>query len=257
MKFIFSSLYLGKKPKINLAKISNFLIQEKGFETILWGDENSLDYLDGIPFNKKFEIKKKDVEKIPKCIWSASKFIAISQIKEPFIHVDFDVFFFRIEKILLNQNIVCLHSENTHDNLVNSLQKAMQILPKEISVFEQRSYNCGIIGGTNFNFLNKISTYLLQYLFENKYFIDKMYADHLHDNFVNINLIPVLVEQVWMFQLFKYYNENFSTYIQSDLGDENFQTEFFEKGILHFQNSAKLKSINFTAQEFIKNFNLN
>ena len=259
MKFIFSHLNLkNKQPNINLAKVSNFLIQSQGFETFFFGDKSSLNFLKTVPFNKKFEIEKKEIENIPKCIWSASKFIAMSKMTEPFVHVDFDFLFFKIQKSLLDQNIVCLHSENSHEHLVDYLQKSMQIRPKEILNIRQISYNCGIIGGVNFNFLKRISLYLLKYLSNNKLFIDKMYLDSLYKkNSKNISVIPVLVEQVWMFQLFKFYKEEFKTYIESDLHDQNFQVEAVEKGFLHFHEGARLKSVNKTLEEFIENFKIN
>jgi hypothetical protein len=259
MKFIFSYLNLkNRQPNINLAKVSNFLIQKQGFETFFFGDEKSLNFLKTVPFNKKFEIEKKEIENIPKCIWSASKFIAMSKMTEPFVHVDFDFFFFQIQKSLFDQNIVCLHSENSHEHLVGYLQKSMQIYPKEIRTIRQISYNCGIIGGVNFNFLKKISLYLLKYLSDNKLIIDKMYLDSLHnEKNQNITLIPVLVEQVWMFQLFKFYKEEFKTYIESDLMDKGFQLECVEKGFLHFQHGEHLKSVNKTSEEFIENFKIN
>jgi hypothetical protein len=253
MKFIFSYLNLkNKQPNINLAKVSNFLIQNQGFETFFFGDKSSLNFFKTVPFNKKFEIEKKEIENIPKCIWSASKFIAMSKMTEPFVHVDFDFLFFKIQKSLLDQNIVCLHSENSMEHLVGYLQKSMRIQPKEILNIKQISYNCGIIGGVNFNFLKRISLYLLKYLSNNKLFIDKMYL-----NSKNISDIPVLVEQVWMFQLFKFYKEEFKTYIESDLNDQNFQVEAVEKGFLHFQEGERLKSVNNTLQEFMENFKIN
>jgi hypothetical protein len=259
MKFIFSYINLkNKQPNLNLAKVSNFLIQNQGFETFFFGDESSLNFLKTVPFNKKFEIKKEEVENLPKCIWSSSKFIAMSKMTEPFIHVDFDFLFFKIQKSLLDQNIVCLHSEMNHDQLIISLQKSMQIRPKEILNIKQISYNCAIIGGVNFNILKRISLYLLKYLSDNKLFIDKMYSDSLHKkNKKNISIIPVLVEQVWMFQLFKFYKEEFKTYIESDLHDQNFQIEAVEKGFLHFQEADRLESVNKTLQEFVKNFKIN
>jgi hypothetical protein len=258
MKFIFSYLNLvNKRPNVNLAKVSNFLIQNQGFETVFFGDEHSLEFLRTVPFNHKFEIAKKDVKNIPKCIWSASKFFAMSKMKEPFIHVDFDFLFFRMEKSLFNQNIICLNSEKSHNRLVNSLQKLMRIHPKEISTTGQICYNCGIVGGVNFNLLKKISLDLLNYLYNNKDYIDKMYLDYSNQKIIDIPYIPVLVEQVWMFQLFKTYKEEFTTYVQSDLGDRNFQIECVEKGFLHLQGAENLKSVNATLQELIENFKIN
>ena len=85
-----------------------------------------------------------------------------------------------------------------------------------------------------------------------------MYLDSLYKkNSKNISVIPVLVEQVWMFQLFKFYKEEFKTYIESDLNDQNFQVEAVEKGFLHFQEGERLKSVNNTLQEFMENFKIN
>jgi hypothetical protein len=162
-----------------------------------------------------------------------------------------------MEKDLFNQNIICLHSEKNQSRLVDSLQKLMRIHPKEISTTGQICYNCGIVGGVNFNLLKKISLDLLNYLYNNKAYIDKMYLDYSNQKIVDIPYIPVLVEQVWMFQLFKTYKEEFTTYMQSDLGDQNFQIECVEKGFLHLQGAENLKSVNATLQEFIENFKIN
>lgn len=260
MKFVFSYIDLGggKKPNISLVKVSNFLIQNQGFETIFFGDKSSLNFLETVSFSQRFEIKEEETKNIPKCIWSFSKFIAMSKMTEPFVHVDFDVFLFKIEKNLLNKNLLCMYSEQTPylKSLIEFLQKSIKIYPKEITIFEQISYNCGIVGGVNFHFLKEISLYLLKYLSDNKSFIDKMYSDLLNENDTEIRFIPVLIEQVWMFQLFKFYKEEFFTYIPSDLGDQNFQIECVEKGFLHFQSAEHLKAVKETVEDFVKNFKI-
>lgn len=258
MKFIFSYIKLGNEmPNLNLAKISNFLIQKHGFKTVFFGDIESLNFLKSVRFDETYEIKKEEIENIPKCIWSMSKFIAMSKMNEPFLHVDFDFLFFKLDKSRINKNILCLHSENIIVDCVKYLQKLIHIHPKNINNIENISYNCAIIGGTNFKFLNKISNEIIKYVSDNKSFINTIYTNNLNNKNINIKLIPVLVEQVWMFEIFKFYKEKFYTYLSSDLGEKEFQQEFYEKGILHLQGAEELKAVKFTLDEFVNNFKLN
>jgi len=256
MKFIFSNIKFKKDmPDLNLAKVSNFLIQKHGFQTIFFGDADSLKFFKDVPFNEVHEIKKEEIENIPKCIWSMSKFIAISKMNEPFLHVDLDFLFFKMDKSILNKNILCFHTEYTEDLSIKRIQKLMHIQPKNINNIEQISYNCAIIGGNNFNFLKKIANEILTYISKNKYFIDTIYENNLNNNIPH-GLFPVLVEQVWMFQLFKFHNEDFYTYLNSDLRDKLHQQECYEKGIIHFQKAERLELTKLVLNEFVNNFKL-
>jgi len=258
MKFIFSFLsdtYYNFPVDIEMAKISNFLIQEKGFETIFFGDKTSIEYFKSVSFTHVNEIKEEEIIDIPKCLWSMSKLISFTKMNEPFLHIDFDVFLFKFQDSLFNNNILCLNSEYSHDNMVKTLQEVIKIRPVKTLKYEEHSYNCGIIGGNNFSILKKVAEELLEYIKLNKNLIDKAYIVNCDLNF--IKSIPMLVEQVWMFQLYKYYNEKFNFYIDFDLGEkENFNHDFFKKGVIHFQHSKFQYEVQKSFADFTKHLNI-
>jgi len=260
MKFIFSnwSDAVGHKTSsLELAKISNFLIQAKGFETVLFADKGSIEHFKSVPYNEIHEIKDYEMENIPKSLWSMSKLVSMSKMNEPFLHVDFDLFLFKFDELCLKKNIVCLHSESYFDKNIKILQKIVGIQPEKTLNSIARSYNCGIIGGQNFEFLKKASNEILEYVRENKSHIEEVYSNNLNNKDITIQIMPVLVEQVWMFQLFKFYNEIFYTYLDSDSpSTHKFQNECYIKGFIHFQKGKKVKNCEYTINQFINYFNI-
>jgi hypothetical protein len=260
MKFVFSnwSNTLGHKTSsIKLAKISNFLIQDQGFQTVLFADKSSIDYFKDIPYNEIHEIKSHEMENIPKCLWSMSKLVAISKINEPFLHIDFDLFLFKLNKPCLEKDIICLHTEFYMEKAMERLQKIMKIQAEQTLGFRYISYNCGIVGGRNFEFFKKASKEILEYISENKSHIDEIYSKNLDNKSITIQIIPVLVEQVWMFQLFKFYNQKFDTYLESgSVSTYEASMEMYEKGLIHFQHAKTFKNCDYLLDEFIKQFNI-
>lgn len=100
-------------------------------------------------------------------MWAYSKIHTYSLQKEPFLHVDGDVFIWKpFDAALLNSSLIV---QNREDNLsfykhsINTIEKYAQIIPDWVSHLKQSpsAYNVGIIGGNNIDFLLNIPSLLL------------------------------------------------------------------------------------------------
>lgn len=94
-------------------------------------------------------------------VWSLSKLIAykqISQKREPFLHIDYDVFLFKkLPDNITNGEIICQHLEN--HNIINHVYflPIFEELCKNKQFYDPNlncALNCGIFGGHNFDFIN-------------------------------------------------------------------------------------------------------
>ena len=94
-------------------------------------------------------------------VWSLSKLIAYKQIAKkgtPFLHIDYDVFLFkRLPNNLEQGEIICQHIENT--KILNHIYfiPIFEELCKNKLFYDpclNFSLNCGIFGGSNYNFID-------------------------------------------------------------------------------------------------------
>jgi len=266
MKIIFSqwsdttAKHLSHRKKsflLQMAAISNFLIKRSNFETVFWGDYESLKDFSNIEYDFFEELPLKELKKLPKCMWSLGKLLAINQMNEPCIHVDFDMFFFNnLEYESINKNIICLHDEPYFDHLMGMLQNSFGIQPQKCKGFNLRSYNCGIIGGSNISFLKKCISEITEYVYNNRQYINYISNTVLRASKGNL-VPPCLVEQVWLFQLFKYYNQNIDIMFQGYNCFYNSRLSLYDKGACHLQ-SLKSNSVEIpnSIDNFIKLYNI-
>lgn len=256
MKIIFSrlsnvsqSFKLDSYIEIEMAKLSNFLVQKHGFKTIFYGDETSIELFQEIPYDQILKIDNNYNNEISKKLWSIGKLLVMSQVKEPFIHMDYDLFLFKnFDYEFLKKNIIYFHNETYLDNKVDNYQKAFKLEPLNCKNFNNRSFNCAIIGGQNFQVLNMVSQEILNYIYDNKNEINKFldYQNHEFSHF----MAAVLIEQVWMFKLFQYYKENYFSYIEIDNTNIDINKplkyiglEAYTKNICHLQGAKKQQFI--------------
>ena len=94
-------------------------------------------------------------------VWSLSKLIAYKQISnrnEPFLHIDYDVFLFKkLPDHITKGEIICQHIENR--NIINHVYflPVFEVLCKNKYFYNPDidwGANCGVFGGTNFEFIN-------------------------------------------------------------------------------------------------------
>jgi hypothetical protein len=218
----------------NMLKFSNYLSQEHGFKTIFYGDKRSIEIFKDIPFNEVHELNDPRIQKMPKELWSISKLFAITQVNRPFIHMDQDFFLFKkFKRSFLEQNIVYFHDEFWVDKKTKNYQSFFKLDPSKIK-FKDRSYNCAIIGGKNFNILKNICNEIIDFVVDNNEYITKKLNSKKSKNFDKF-MPPVLVEQVWIFKLLKYYKQNFKPFLKTKAFVE-LSEEGFVKHVCHLQS---------------------
>lgn len=108
-------------------------------------------------------------------LWALSKIHVYSLQKEPFLHIDGDVFVWdKFDKSLLESKLIVQNLEsgtNYYRNKWNKLKEDLVFIPKEILEEESKSeniyaYNFGVFGGNDIEFIEKYTN--LAFLFVNE-----------------------------------------------------------------------------------------
>jgi hypothetical protein len=277
MKVIYSS-FLGFSKKLvsvsslEMAKISNFLLQKDGYETIFVGDDKSIQEYGETPYNQILRMDDR-IYDVPKCMWSAGKLLALTTINEPSVHIDFDLFCFQgLNRPKLEKDIICLHTEKNLDDRWDYLYKAYQdVAPDNTSNYKPSSYNCAIIGGLDFNLIKKCANDLIEHIIKYKQEIEEKFievtefietqGEAFRRKYGFFNIPAVLLEQIWMFQLYKHYNKNIATYLDGNPCIDStkaclLNVQSIDKGIVHFQGNKENPASRFAIKKLNKIFKL-
>jgi len=149
---------------IKFIEVSANLIKNHYGNINLITDEIGQKYLSNIINWTSINTCLKHLPKEYKKVWSLGKLEAIKNIsknKEPFLHIDHDVFILKkISEDLLNKSILLQSYDRTplKGPLAHNFNlhcKNKQLISNEC--IPEKHYNCGIIGGTNFDFFYKFS----------------------------------------------------------------------------------------------------
>lgn len=221
---------------IKITALSNFLAQKQGFETIFYGNDESIKDFKKINFNHIQKFPDKSFNNLPKCFWSAGKLIALSLMNEPCIHIDNDLFLTKpIPEDFLKNDIVCFHDELFVNEWINSLQNLFKICPEQCLGFPFISYNCGLIGGKDITTIHRSIEILMNFIKINAKNIDDLYLKYT--NYPLYISPSVLIEQVWLFQIFKYFNKNITNLVKINNWRESFEKMSKEKGYIHLMKT--------------------
>lgn len=151
-----------KEDTINLFNLCVFLLNNLNYNVNIITDSEGYDWLKHLKVNSL--TKELDSINFPyKDVWSASKlhvFNMLSKRKKPFIHIDHDFLIFKeFDQDILNADIVVQSIEfnlsptyqiSTFNNMCANKYHAENF---NINF----SYNCGIIGGNNYEFIEEYS----------------------------------------------------------------------------------------------------
>lgn len=209
MKIIFSHVKYSfslSKSWVKLGAVSNYFAKQHGFETILFGDEESLNDFKNVEYDHFEKISNNEINQFPECLWSMGKLIALKKVKEPCIHLDMDIFLREcFDKNKLNKDILCLHDEIFQNNNMKKLQSIFRnYKPKEAEGQETISYNCGIMGGSDYISMHNSIDIIFDYVIKNYEFIDAINNKYSKKEiYKHVFYPPVLVEQIWLFQILK------------------------------------------------------
>lgn len=265
MKVVFSALNI--KPQDyniihSMAKISNFLVQTHEYETIFFCEEKLIKKFNDIPFNYIEIFDDTIVKKIPAFYWSLGKLLALKSVNEPCIHLDMDLFVFKkLDETLINNDIICYHSEEWNTHGIQCLYDFFIKPPKTLNI-APKSYNSAMIGGKDFKFIKNCIDEIFDYFFDNVetlVSLAKQEEEFFNKyEFTNAGFIPtVLVEQVWLYQLFNFYNKKITSYIK----DSNFLVDTgIQKGLFHLWGEKGLTGmkeiiIKYSEHGLQKNYN--
>jgi hypothetical protein len=260
MKVIFSYVDFSLKEKnhskiLKMAAVSNFLAQKHGYETILFVDKKSRLYFENIQYNNIFCLEEQITENIPKSIWSLGKLLAMSQMKEPFIHIDFDILLLRqLKDDLIKKEFLCLHGEewllfNTKI-LVDIYKNLNTYIAKPISL------NCAIVGGNNFELINQIAIELVNYALNNKVLLEDINEKLPQKD--KCWMLPVIFEQILFTNLiFNNLKINYKdNLIIKTPKYEDISSELIKNGIVHlWANKDKQVNLNLI-ENILKNNNI-
>ncbi len=96
-------------------------------------------------------------------LWALAKIKAYQSIKEPFIHVDGDVFIWtKIDESLRDHELIVQNEETTTDyygKMWRDIRHAISYMPEEMKRYDlhidNKAYNMGIFGGTDIDFIQR------------------------------------------------------------------------------------------------------
>jgi hypothetical protein len=116
-------------------------------------------------------------------LWAIGKLISCSIQKEPFLHLDNDIFLW--DKISYNEEDFDLLAQNleidypNYTNAFNFILENFNWIPDEIKETHKKSnkilaYNAGVIGGKNFDFFKELKLKAFKFIDENIDFLEKI-----------------------------------------------------------------------------------
>ena len=96
-------------------------------------------------------------------MWALAKIKAYQSIKEPFIHVDGDVFIWtKIDESLRDHELIVQNEETTtgyYGKMWRDIRHAISYMPEEMKRYDlhidNKAYNMGILGGTDIDFIQR------------------------------------------------------------------------------------------------------
>lgn len=254
MKSLFSHSYnvYSNHPTdqyVEMTALANYFAQKQGFETIFYGDETSIKDFKKINFDHIELLPNSYSKYLPKCFWSSSKLFALLSMNEPCVHIDNDLFLVKaIPENFLKNDIFCFHDEFFVEKWITRIQKLYKIQPPQTLNFPTISYNCGVIGGEDIKTIKSGIQILMDYIINNASIIDDVYFKYKS----NPNFFPaVLIEQVWLFQIFKFLGKDIKTLISFENWEESFEETIFRNGYIHLMKNKNLNSVKTSIKEML------
>lgn len=172
-----------------------------------------------------------------KDLWAYSKILAYSNMSDPFLHIDGDVFIWEsFEDKLLKNDLIVQNPEITTDyygKMWSLIKPHLTYIPNEMMLYDKgitnKAFNMGIFGGNDIEFIKKYSEHAMQFVERNK---NKLPGNQQF----NFN---IFFEQVLLYNMVYPTNKIVGSLIKEDIGDNeyknfgNFDEVPFERTYLH------------------------
>jgi len=246
MKALFSHIHnpFSEYPTddyVESAALANYFAKKQGFETIFFGDEGALKNFKEIEFNDTFKLPTDILKDLPKCFWSAGKLLSLSLMNEPCIHIDNDLFLTKpIPENFLKNDIYCFHDEHFAMKGLSKMQNLFKIKPKETLGQELMSYNCGVMGGQDISTIRKSIDIIFDFISNNANYIDLVNLNCQEVNeYKYFFYTPVLIEQMCLFQVYKYFGKTITPLVYIENWGKSFETVTKQSGYIHLMKQKK------------------
>ena len=179
---------------------------------------------------------------IPVNLWAFGKLKAYSVQKEPFMHLDFDLFMLKpLPKWFFDAQILMQSEENFKQSYFQYYKQGFDVLkshkntPVEMGAYgdvilsEQSAHNAGVLGGQNWQALSDYGTKAMQFIRDNLDVIEKLQP-------LTISEMNIIYEQAFITRYAKHHNIEIKTLL-SDKHYTNSEAE--NLGFVHLIAGAK------------------
>ncbi|MBW4361238.1 DUF6734 family protein [Flavobacterium taihuense] len=188
-------------PEINLMSWAFSCLQlckfypEVELHTNQAGKEILIDLL-GLPYTKvHLSLETEFIDNLLPSMWAYSKIHTYSIQKEPFLHVDGDIFIWEpfndklVQSPLIAQNIE--ENLSVYKHCLKIIKKKLPFMPNwlEFDDLQIRAYNAGIIGGNDISFFKKYTSLAFEFYERNKKQLASLIETNLETN-KHIHIIP-------------------------------------------------------------------
>lgn len=201
---------------LEMAKMSNDFAKKCGYKTCLYTDNVGLNLLaQYVNYDEIILFDEKVLSGFYPRIWSLGKILAMSLIKEPFIHLDFDLFLIQpLNFEILQKDFFSLYDEpwiNTTPSFINIFDKIINLYPNknEIDIQNNFSYNFSVVGGNKIYEINTACKKIIDFAISFKEKVESIYEKNIDKTSW---FLPVIFEQVLIQNfLLKNYNIKIET----------------------------------------------
>ena len=169
MKIIYSHWKSSDGPFFcnkEMAELSHKSVKKLGYKTCLYTDNIGYDLLSDIGYDEIIMFDTELLKSFNPKIWSLGKILAMSLVREPFIHLDFDFFLFKkLGEKIEEKDFFSLYFE-TWINITNCSKKVYKKLGSfldNVNLNNFNSYNFSLVGGKNYKNINDICKYIINF----------------------------------------------------------------------------------------------
>ena len=241
MKFYMSYWSVGHYGKLNecvldIHRLSVYLINKHYGEVHLITDSNSKNHFKELPFASI----STDLDAVPivKNNWALGKLYTynlLSKLNIPFCHIDYDVFLWNpLPQELLNSEVFCQsREEKIYDLYALHLLKNVKNLHliEEIPKRNKNnvSYNVGIFGGNNLDFIKKYSDLAIEFSLDTE---NQKYYNEINE--VQSQAVPCISEQYYLHLCSQKFNQKINVLLEGST--TQIEQEACSKGYTHLMN---------------------